>query len=107
MITSCASSVTGKVASGMTAATITATRQGRINIKLSAVTATALARFMRKMMMKKNKNVELSSGDIWLLLYVLQSFITFAFGEDVDKMKEKANVLQKKLHKQLFPEEGA
>ena len=57
--------------------------------------------------MQKNKNVELSSGDIWLLLYVLQSFRAFAFGEDADKMKEKVGVLQHKLHNQLFPEEGA
>ena len=57
--------------------------------------------------MQKNKNVELSGGDIWLLLYVLQSFRAFAFGEDADKMKEKVGVLQHKLHNQLFPEEGA
>ena len=58
------------------------------------------------MMKKKNRNVELSGDEIWLMLYVLQSFNTFAFGDGVDKMKEKAGVLQKKLHRELFPEEG-
>lgn len=57
-------------------------------------------------MKKKNRNVELSGDEIWLMLYVLQSFNTFAFGDGVDKMKEKAGVLQKKLHRELFPEEG-